>query len=100
VLVAELVRRAGHDVTTARDAAQIGRSDTEQLAHAVSEGRALATHNRKHYVALFEEYLRTGRPRHGIIILIRRPRHEVAGLLLSLLDRLTADELSNQLLYL
>ena len=64
------------------------------------EGRAVATHNRKHYVTLFEEYLRTGRPHHGILILVRRPRHEIAGLLLSLLNRLTADELANQLLYL
>lgn len=46
VLVADLLKARGFDATTAREAEQLQKSDTEQLTYAVSQGRTLLTHNR------------------------------------------------------
>jgi hypothetical protein len=48
---AEALRRLGHDVLTSREAAQAGLAipDHEVLAFAHSHGRAVLTHNRKHF---------------------------------------------------
>jgi predicted nuclease of predicted toxin-antitoxin system len=47
----ESLRRLGHDVLTAREAGQAdaGIPDEEVLAFAHGQGRALLTHNRKHF---------------------------------------------------
>jgi hypothetical protein len=52
-VVAEL-RRLGHDVTTVRETGKADRAtpDTEVLAFAISERRAILTMNRKHFIAL------------------------------------------------
>jgi predicted nuclease of predicted toxin-antitoxin system len=52
-VVAEL-RRLGHDVTTVRETGKADRAtpDSEVMAFAVSERRAVLTLNRKHFVAL------------------------------------------------
>jgi len=46
VLVAELLRSHGFDALTSREADQLGKSDDEQLAYAVSQSRAVLSHNR------------------------------------------------------
>lgn len=53
LVVAEL-RRLGHDVTTVRETGKANRAtpDIEILEFAVSEGRAVLTLNRKHFIAL------------------------------------------------
>ena len=52
--VAEVLIRLGHDVLTSHDAGQSGRAipDDEVLAFAVSQGRAVLTINRKHFIRL------------------------------------------------
>jgi Domain of unknown function (DUF5615) len=65
LVVAEL-RRLGHDVTTVSETGKANRAtpDTEILEFAVSEGRALLTLNRKHFIALH-----ASRPVHaGIVV--------------------------------
>jgi hypothetical protein len=47
---------------------KLGLSDPEQLVFAVQNDWAIVTHNRKHFVALAEEYRRTNRVHCGIII--------------------------------
>jgi predicted nuclease of predicted toxin-antitoxin system len=52
--VAEELRRLGHDIQTVRDAGQGGRGvpDPDVLAFAVAQGRAVLTHNRRHFIKL------------------------------------------------
>jgi hypothetical protein len=52
--VAEHLRGLGHDILTVREAGMDGRSipDDEVLAFACSQGRAVLTKNRKHFVQL------------------------------------------------
>jgi hypothetical protein len=63
-VVVEL-RRFGHDVVTMRDAGLAGRSlaDETVLELATSDGRAVLTLNRKHFVRIHE----SGRPHAGIV---------------------------------
>jgi len=64
-VVAEL-RRLGHDVMTIQDTGKAGQSvpDEPVLDFAISEGRAVLTLNRKHFINLHEI-----RPEHaGIIV--------------------------------
>ena len=53
-LVVSELRRLGHDVTTVHETGKANRAtpDTEVLDFAVSEGRAVLTLNRRHFIAL------------------------------------------------
>ena len=77
----------------------MGKPDPEQLAYAVERDLCIVTHNRDDFEELHRRYLATGRNHSGIIIAIRRPPYEIADRLMRLLNRFTADEMRNQLLY-
>lgn len=99
VLVAELLRARGFGVQTTQEAGQTGTADDEQLSYAVSQRRALLTHNRDDFVRLAQGYFADGRSHHGIIIAVRRPPHEIVRRLLVILNQATSDEVENQLIY-
>ena len=63
--VVEELRRLGHDAITVADTGKAGQktSDEEVLGFAISEGRAVLTHNRKHFFRLHRE-----RPLHTGIV--------------------------------
>jgi hypothetical protein len=71
----------------------------EQLAYAVGQRKTLLTHNRIDFEALNQEYFTSERRHFGIIIAVRRPVRELLRRLLVILDRITADEIENQVLY-
>jgi hypothetical protein len=98
-LLTKLLRSRGFVVTSAQEAGMLGCSDKEQLAHAVSQRKALLTHNRVHFEALVRHYYATGRTHSGVIIVVRRSPYEILQRLLRLLDQLTADEMENQIYY-
>jgi hypothetical protein len=50
--VVDELRRLGHDVLTARDDGRLATPDPDILARAHSLGRAVLTHNRRHYERL------------------------------------------------
>jgi predicted nuclease of predicted toxin-antitoxin system len=99
VLVADLLRARGFVATTTLDEGQRGKSDPEQLAYAVSQGKALVSHNRGDFETLAQDYLARGDTHHDIILPIRRPPNEVAQRLARILNDLTADEMQNLVLY-
>ena len=99
VLVAELLRARGFSVTTTRDAGRLGRTDAEQLSYAAEQRKTFLTHNRADFEALAHHYFTAGLTHHGVIIAVRRPPRELALKLLTILNRVTADEMVNQLHY-
>lgn len=99
VLIAELLRSYGFDAITVREANQLHLSDREQLEYAISQERALLTHNRLDFESLAQEYYETGQNHYGIILAVRRPSHDILLRLLKLFDRDTADEMKNQVRY-
>ena len=99
ILVADLVRARGFGAVTTREAGQLGKSDAEQLAYTVSRGMTLLPHNRVDFELLAQTYASTGRSHHGIVIAVGRQPYELARRLLVVLDRLTADEMHDQVRY-
>lgn len=96
VLVARLLRARLHDVVTAAEAGQSGKSDPEQLAYAVSHRRVIVTHYRRDFAPLAQEYGATGQQHFGIILAVRRSPYELAQRLLNLLNRVTSNEMEDQ----
>ena len=99
VLVAKLLRARGFDVRTTLDAGNLGASDDRQLDFAAQNGLAIITHNRVHFEALARQCLAAHRDHHGIVIAVRRPAHEIARRLLTVLDTTTPEEMKDQLRY-
>jgi predicted nuclease of predicted toxin-antitoxin system len=59
----QILRALGHDVLTVQEAGRCGKPDPEVLADAIADGRAVLTHNHRHYQRL---HLRS-QPHAGII---------------------------------
>lgn len=98
-LVAGLVRVRGFAVQTTQEAGRRRTGDAAQLAYAVSQQRAVLTHNRDHFAALAQEYFATGRKHYGIIIAVRRPPHQIVERLMTILNQTSADEMEDQVIY-
>lgn len=95
------LRHRGFNVVCTSEVGNMGKSDREQLEYSVSQGRALLTHNKRHFVALHEEYNQRGGKHFGIIVAGRRRSNEdFVRRILRLLDQVTADEMVSQLRYL
>jgi hypothetical protein len=98
--VASALRLRHFDVVSAHEVQRWGLSDEEQLSYAAAEGRALFTYNAADYLLLHLDWLRTGREHQGIVISDQLPIGETVRRLLSLLNRVAADEMRNELRWL
>jgi hypothetical protein len=72
--VVEELRLLGHDVLTAQEDGRRTMPDPVILAHAHALGRAVLTHNRRH----FERLHRQGAPHSGILSTTRDPKRHAA----------------------
>ena len=100
VLIADLLKAYGFSALTTRDADQIQNSDADQLAYAAMQQKTLLTHNRVHFESLAKLYFEQNKTHWGIIIAVRRSSYEMMQRLLNVLNRVTADEMKNQIRYL
>jgi predicted nuclease of predicted toxin-antitoxin system len=94
------LRNRGYRVLTTQETARNRATDAEQLAYAASQNLTLVTHNRVDFEQLAAKYFSEGLPHAGIIIAVRRPATEIVLRLLKVLDRFTADEMKNRVIYL
>jgi hypothetical protein len=99
VLIAELIRLQNFKSLTANEAGRKGKTDDEQLEYAARNGFAILIHNRLDYERLAQDYFAYDKTHRGIIIAVRRPTQEIAGRLFKVLNDFTADEMSNQIIY-
>jgi predicted nuclease of predicted toxin-antitoxin system len=99
VLVAELLHSRGFVAVTTRDEGQLQNSDSEQLAYAVRERKAILTHNRADFEALAQVYRDAGKKHYGIILAKHHRPYELVRRLMRILNHVTADEMENQVLY-
>jgi len=72
VLLAPLLAAHGIDCLTTVAAANLGRTDEEQLTFALQESRILVTHNRTDFEDLAVQWWNQQRDHAGIILAIRR----------------------------
>ncbi|MDT5123283.1 MAG: hypothetical protein QOC96_2765 [Acidobacteriota bacterium] len=98
-LVAGLVRARGFVAQTTQETGRTRTGDAAQLAYAVSQQRAMLTHNRDDFARLTQEYFAAGRKHFGIIIAVRRPPQELVLRLMTILNQTTADEMEDQIIY-
>ncbi|MDJ1172455.1 DUF5615 family PIN-like protein [Roseofilum sp. BLCC_M154] len=99
VLVGSLLISRGFQALTAQQAGQLGKTDVEQLEYAVSKQAAILTHNRRDFEKLAQQYFEHNITHYGIIIAVRNPYQKIVERLLKILNQTTADEMSNQVIY-
>lgn len=66
--LARILRARGYDVLAAQDANHADAPDDEQMAYAVTQGRALLTCNAGDFTAIYEDYWYSGREHFGVIV--------------------------------
>ncbi len=93
--LAELIRQKQFDAVSAYETGNKRLDDSEQLAYAVSQGRAILTCNICHFAPLFDEYWQASRKHYGIIVSEQLPIGEMLRRMLNLLDSVSADEMRN-----
>jgi hypothetical protein len=101
VFIAQPLRPHGFEVLTTREAQNLGCSDAAQLQFATAHQHTILTHNRCDFEQLHEAALRDQRLHAGILIASRRASDfELARRIMTVIDTFTAEEVTNQLLYL
>jgi len=98
--VATALRLRHFDVISAHEVRHWGFGDEEQLVYAAMEGRAIFTYNTADYLHLHLAWLQRGQAHHGIIVSDQLPISETVRRLLNLLNRVTADEMLNDMRWL
>jgi hypothetical protein len=89
--VVQMLRDLGHDGLTVQEAGRRGSSDPQVLADATADGRAVLTHNHRHYKRLH------GTQAHAGIISCTRDQDDLHGLAQRIHDAITASQnLTNQ----
>ncbi len=99
ILIAELIRSQGFQAATTDELGRKGQSDLQQLEYAVSRQSVIVTHNRLDFEELMQRYFTESQTHYGIIIAVQRQPHDIAELLLKILNDFTADEMKNQIIY-
>jgi hypothetical protein len=64
------LRQRGYDLVTTVEVGLLEASDEEQLVYAVSQQRALVTHNIKHFLGARAAWVEASREHWGVVVLI------------------------------
>ncbi len=88
------------DVVSAHEVGTWALSDEEQLTYAVAEQRTLFTFNTPDYLKLHSGWQQAGHEHYGMIVSDQLPIGETVRRLLNLLNRVTSDEIYNQVYWL
>ena len=99
-MLGEILRQRGYDTIHVLEAGRTGKSDAEQLAYAVSQQRAIITHNIRHFRLLNKKYHEEGRQHFGILLSAQVPLRDLLRRTLRFLGRHTADDVKNNVLWL
>ena len=99
VLIARLIRSQNFQAISTDEAGHKGKSDPQQLDYAVSQQSAIVTHNRVDFEELAQQYFHENQTHHGIVISVQRPPYEITERLFRILNDFTADEMTNQIIY-
>ena len=100
ILIKPLLNAKGYRVFTTHDEGMLGKSDSEQLEHAIKLKTVFLTHNRLHFEELAVKFNEDGKEHYGIIIANRRNIYELAKRVARFLELQTIERLRNQLWYL
>ena len=99
-LLSQVLRDRGIDSLSTRETDNRGHPDSDQLAFATAQERAILTFNVKDFVRLARDYAGSGRRHGGIIVSNHLPFRELLRRILILLKRHSQETLSDKLLWL
>ena len=102
-LLAPALRRRGYVAQSCVEANTLGWDDEEHLVYAAERGMALMTSDASDFIPILKRWYAIKREHAGIILAPEFSRRQMGVLLrwtLRLLDRLTADEIYNNVVYL
>lgn len=99
VLLKPLLNAKGFTVFTALGERMLGKSDEEQLEHAIKLKCTFFTHNRIHFEKLAVMFLEDNKEHYGIIMATRRNVYELARRIARLLELHNTEYINNQLWY-
>jgi predicted nuclease of predicted toxin-antitoxin system len=99
-LLAETLRQRGFDARHVDELNRSGLSDSEQLAFAVKQRRAILTHNIRDYVLLDREYGAKSPPHHGILVCDQVPFRELLRRTMRCLARKSDTDIRNHVVWL
>jgi predicted nuclease of predicted toxin-antitoxin system len=103
VELAPALRRRGYIAQSTQEAGNREISDEAQLEYATTQSMAILTYNSQDFIPLAETWFFAGRTHAGIIVSEQFSGRQFGELLrqtLRLLDKITADEIYNQIVYL
>jgi Domain of unknown function (DUF5615) len=99
VRVAARLRHRGFYATTALAVGLLHVDDRTQLSYAAIHGYCLVTHNLREFEVLHNLFHSSRQSHAGIVIASTKNAHRLVDNLARLLDRLTVDEIANQIFY-
>jgi predicted nuclease of predicted toxin-antitoxin system len=97
VKLAANLRNAGYDCVSAREIGNAALDDEAQMAVAANKGRALLTHNIKHFVPIFERWWHTGKNHAGLIVSQQIPLGELQRRVIRLLETVAPEGMKDNL---
>jgi hypothetical protein len=77
-----------------------GLSDSGQLAYAATNGRIIVTHNKRDFILLHTEYIRSRRAHAGIVVADQLPVSATLRRFMKLWFSVTADDMADRLEFL
>jgi predicted nuclease of predicted toxin-antitoxin system len=98
--VAEVLRSRGYDVISAHEVGMRGKTDGEQLDHAIENKRLLITFNAKHFAPLVKKLYEEEREHFGIVVSNQINLSEMVKLIIEMLKVCKVDNLKNSLVWL
>jgi len=99
VLIKPLLNAKGFTVFITLDEGMLGKTDREQLDHAIELKFIFLTHNRVHFEKLSVRLLEEDKEHYGIVIAARRNVYELGRKIARFLELQTAEGIKNQLWY-
>jgi len=99
VLIKPILQAKGFKLNTTLDESMLGKTDQEQLDHAIKLRSVFVTHNRIDFEKLAVQYLEEGKTHFGIIIATRRNVYELSRRIGRLLELHKMNGLVNSVWY-
>ena len=99
--IAQAARLRGWEALTTQEAGRRGADDRDQISFATAQEYAILTYNSSDYPRLHYEIVTGGGTHAGIILATQEnPRQTILRALFNLLNTLSAEAISDQLIYL
>jgi len=99
VLIKPLLQAKGFNVLSTLDEGMLGKSDREQIEHAIKLQRVFITHNRLDFEKLAIQFIEEGKTHYGIILATRRNVYEMTRRLARFLELHKRERIRDQIWY-